>query len=438
MLNICRLSFSLLALLTYIQTSFAVEPKLLSAPATAQNADRALIFVHGLLGAAEGSFANWPEIIADDDTELPGHGKLSDFAVYSVDYQADFLSQAKLDEVAVGVSRDLAASQIFRRHRHVWLVAHSMGGLILKRSLTLWVQERKELLIDRIMAVGLLGVPSNGAPLADLVKKHGIDRIALTFGWNGALLEDLTTNSGSYLTSLETNWEGLKRNRDTGEPRRFTPVISCGYEEKPQLAGSDWWGGRVWDALVGSVIDSTVVPDLFAKTACHDRRHFSVRHTDLIKPTDQNDTVHVWLRNLIITSITKGASENRVELSTRPPSARSSEATGRVDFNLYDRVATLNQGHDVRNLDQQTGLSTHPERIVFANSPSEEQANSLVLRGGPFLGSTLLDAWYAAAAKNTCLKVEASVDRLKIILAVDGKTVQCSGGAMVCKGQSCT
>ncbi|MEJ8860018.1 alpha/beta fold hydrolase [Variovorax robiniae] len=119
----------------------------MSDPGRVAQADRAIVFVHGVLGAPGESFGGWPNIIAHDGTTLPGHGKVSDFAVYAVDYEADFKSSVKLDDVAIGVSRELAASQIFKRHRHVWLVAHSMGGLVLKRSMVRWLIEKKEVLL---------------------------------------------------------------------------------------------------------------------------------------------------------------------------------------------------------------------------------------------------------------------------------------------------
>lgn len=435
MLGLGPLAVALLWLLTESTLAFGAEPRLLSTPSTATNADRAIVFIHGLLGSSEDTFGNWPEIIADDDTPLPDHGKLSDFAIYSADYEADFESGAKLDEIAVGVSRDLAASEIFKRHRHVWFVAHSLGGIVLKRSLTLWMQERKEVLTDRTMAVGLLGVPSKGTPLADLAKQYGIDRVASTFGWNGQLITELNTNSGSYLRSRETDWMAMKRYRETRPQRRFTPLISCGYEEKPQLScGTGFWW--LLNSIVNVFVDTTVVPDLFTSDVCDVTRHFSVRHTDLTKPQTASDSVHLWLRDLIILSITQGRQEERVELTTRPPSPSAGEL-GAVDFNVFDRVEQINRGLDPQELDRQTGLPANPERIAFAEPSSEDRAKLLVLRGGPFVGSTLVELWEAAASKNRCLELTHSPNRLIINLKVNDEVLQCPGGANVCKGQRC-
>jgi pimeloyl-ACP methyl ester carboxylesterase len=169
-------------LLGSLATAKAAAPRPLSDPSKVENADRALLFIHGLLGSPIDSFGNWPAIIANDHTQLPGHGEISDFAVYAADYVSDFSSKEKLDDVANGVAHDIEASDIFKRHRHVWIVGHSMGGLVLKRIIALWTLQKKTLFLDRILGVGLLGTPSAGAPLADLAKQYSVDSIASTFG----------------------------------------------------------------------------------------------------------------------------------------------------------------------------------------------------------------------------------------------------------------
>ena len=213
----------------------ANEPILLSDPNKAETSDRALVLVHGLLGSPAQSFGNWPQIIAADKTPLPGHGRFSEIAIYAVDFEADFESRGTLEDVAKGVADDLAASPIFQRHRHVWFVAHSMGGLVLKRTMALWKLQGKTVLLDRLMGIGMLGVPSAGAPLADMAAAAGAAEVARLFGWNGSLVNDLTTDAGQrYLDALENDWIAVKGLRDSGPIRRFTPLVYCGYETKPE------------------------------------------------------------------------------------------------------------------------------------------------------------------------------------------------------------
>src|ERR1700722_6296947 len=88
--------------------SYSAQPVLLSDPSKVSDQDRALVLVHGLLGSPTDSFGKWPKVISADQTDLPDHGKVSGLAIYAVDYQADFRTRTKLDDVAKGVADDLA------------------------------------------------------------------------------------------------------------------------------------------------------------------------------------------------------------------------------------------------------------------------------------------------------------------------------------------
>jgi pimeloyl-ACP methyl ester carboxylesterase len=405
---------------TIVGIAHANEPILLSGSSTETDADRALVLVHGLLGSPTSSFGNLPQIIAADDTQLPGHGKMSDFAVYAVDYEAAFTSRGSLEDIANGVAAEIAESQLFRRHRHFWFVAHSMGGLVLKRTLALWKLQGKNVLLDRITGVGLLGVPSAGAPLADFASAAGAGQLATFFGWNGGLVTDLTTEAGQrYLDSLENDWIAVKGIRDSGAVRRFTPIIYCGYETKPE--------SRALELLFGAQY-GIIVPKLFATSACDDKRGFPVTHTELIKPPDARSQVYGWLRDLINRSAASGLQEQRDSMSTAPD----------VPSYLSNRVDFQNQDLDPVNLDRATALPREPERVEFADERSSQLARQFVLRGGPFYGSTKSNLYEAVAKKNTCLDVKFTPNRLVIVIGFRTEPVQCQGGAtLVCPGQPC-
>ncbi|MEJ8859901.1 hypothetical protein WKW79_35500 [Variovorax robiniae] len=262
--------------------------------------------------------------------------------------------------------------------------------------------------------------------------------MATTFGWNGELVKDLTTDGGSYLDALESDWMAVKRWRETHDPRRFTPLISCGFETKPEVERGSWsnLGVMMLGALFRKDIDTTVVPKLFTSSACDDRRPLSVKHTALIKPMSDGDSQHLWLRELITNSLVLGMQEQRASVTTSPPSARSSPL-GVVAFNLADKVDFMNQDLAPDKLDRATGLPLNPERIDFDDDKSRTLATRLVLRGGPFYGSTKLDAWEAAAKKNTCLKLDQSPNRMAITLSIKGEILKCGGGATICAGQTC-
>jgi len=416
-----RVLLLLIASLT-TQCALAAEPLSLSKATTVANADRALVLVHGLGGDPKSSFGVWPELIAHDSTALADHGKLSDIAIYAVDYTAEFKSMSTLEEVATGVAADLAASSIFRRHRHVWFVAHSMGGLVLKRTFALWKLEGKTVLLDRVMGVGMLGVPAAGAPLADLVTALSLQKVATLFGWNGGLVKDLTTDSGTrYLDSLETDWMSIRTARTSDPARRTTPYVSCGYETKPQA-------GTVGGVLPQSLV--TMVPKLFTSSICDDKRGFPVRHTDLTKPTYDGESTHLWLRAFFLRSALEGFKEQRVSLTTAPPSQVASFILGRVKHS--------NKALEARNLDTATQLPVQPELIVFADEKSEELAAKLVIGGGEFNAATEADLWEAIGRFNKCLVVVPTPNRLRISLKVTEQVSRCgSGNVLVCSGQRC-
>lgn len=401
--------------------AFAREPILLSAAKTADTADRALVLVHGLLGSPTQSFGKWPQLIAADNTPLPGHGRYSDFAIYAVDYEADFTSRGTLEDVAKGVADELAVSPIFRRHRHVWFVTHSMGGLVLKRTLALWKLQGKTVLLDRILGIGMLGVPSAGAPLADLAASGRADEVARLFGWNGGLVRDLTTDEGQrYLDSLENDWMAVKATRDSGAVRRFTPIIDCGYETKPE--------SRVLELALGTQY-GIIVPKLFATSACDDKRGFPVSHTQLPKPEDSGSPVYGWLRDLVMRSATAALQEQRDTITTASD----------VPSYLAGRVDRSNEDLEPANLDRATALPREPERIEFADDRSRQLAEKLVLRSGPFFGSTKSELYEAIDKRNTCIDAKMSPNRLLITLSIrEAQITACRNGqAFVCGNQAC-
>lgn len=399
--------------------ALAGEPLLLSDPKAVNEQDRAIVFFHGIFGDPKSTFADWPAIVSSDESPLPDHGRIADLALYSVNYTAYFNTKAKLDDVAIAVAADLASSSVFRRHRHVFFVAHSMGGLVLERALLHWRQQGKDVLIDRVLGVGLLGVPSSGSPLADLASKYGAGAVASWLGWDSNLLKDLTSNGGSYLDSIESDWEAFRDQRQKIDRTRFTPLVRCGFEQKPQV----------------SLVDvSYVVPKLYASTACVDRLGFPVTHIDLVKPKDRDDSIHHWLRDLLERAIVLSLKEPRDELTTAPPPVVMAMP---VPQNLLGRIKFLQQASDPDNLDAATSLPREPESIDWADKDSSGRAETLVLQGGPFIGATLTDVLLRAAKANTCLTVMPSKNRLSLKIAVTAGVRKCEGLATVCDDFAC-
>jgi len=447
-----------LASIVFANFALASEPVPLNDRAKRMDAEYALVFIHGILGSggsseSPGSFGRWPEIISEDQTDLPDHGKISDIAVYAMDYSESFTTTAGLDQIAIGVADDLSGSKVFEKHRHVWIVAHSMGGIVLKRVLTRWHSQGKDLLIGRILGVGMMGVPAAGSPVADLVKNYGVDQIAKHFGWNGSLLNDLvTTNSGSYLNSVDEDWRTLRGIRDDlqrNSPPPFTTLVSCGYETKNEIDRTLWTGLAAWALSarlggwarsmigLGGDIDTIdiVVPKLYSEnTWCDSSRGLPYKHTELPSPLKQGDDQHLWLRKLFNDSINRNMNWNFVSFGSGPAPQSIADQTAHSVAHI---VAEFNDDLHSGNTDPKTHLPRNPEEITFADAQSAERAKSLVLTGGQFEKSTLTYAWLEAKKMNQCLVVVPSENRMSIEISVTDELRRCVDSAFVCQANSC-
>lgn len=279
----------------------------------------AMVFIHGLAGCAvpsgqkagqwcpgsQDTFRiaedqpSWPEIIAADSREISRGAlrdllgsvtlRVRDLGVWGIDYNrlTRFPCAAfSIPEVAQAVRAQLEASPVFARYEQVIIVAHSMGGLITKEMMLSWAagEESRGRFLNRVAAVMLLGVPSQGSPLAE---REGIfaffrDTLRLHILANACKrqINDLFPgDANTYLVDLERRWEsmvGARRLKNSLAPLRY-----CAYE-------------KIAEPVVGFV-----VPLQYAFTQCDDSQFpLAVPHTQLPKPTSATDDVHhAWFYN---------------------------------------------------------------------------------------------------------------------------------------------
>ena len=280
----------------------------------------AVLFVHGLGGCAvpndqkavqwcpgkEDSFRyapdrpSWPQIIASDQREIArgalqdilGSMKLrvSDLGVWGVDYSrlTTYPCAAfSIPELARAVRAQIEASDLFFRYEQVIVVAHSMGGLITKEMMLDWAagdDRSRDQYLNRVAAVMMLGVPSQGSPLATnegltafFRQTLNLDSVAKVCDRQVADL--FPGDANTFLVDLERRWEkmvGDRRGRNSQAPLRF-----CAYE-------------KTAEPVVG-----IVVPLQYAFTQCDDSQFpLAVPHTQLPKPTGPGDDVHsAWFYN---------------------------------------------------------------------------------------------------------------------------------------------
>jgi tetratricopeptide (TPR) repeat protein len=260
-----------------------------------EGSDRAIVFVHGIGGDALGTFKAdtqppvfWHDLLASDADPISSGHRMSDYDLYAVDYSYAFakITSVTIDEVAAQVFDYLKGRGLFQRYNHIFFITHSLGGLITKRGINITFNRGEFGYVDKITAVLLLGVPSQGAPIADLGSNQYAFFIARTFGVAGSnqkLIKDMQSGAAetnSYLNSTENDWKRFveqEKKISSGFPKVF-----CAYETN----------------AIG--IAPIIVPKLYASTTCDgDIQPIAKDHFSLVKPESRADPVYIWARSRI-------------------------------------------------------------------------------------------------------------------------------------------
>ena len=322
-----------------------------------KGSDRAIILVHGLLGSPRGSFTSakgvfWPDLVRKDEEDEPHSGKLSSFAVYSLDYESAFNGISSVPDIADTLARALTDEGIFLRHHYVYFVAHSLGGIIAKQ-LVLTLTTRYSVLRDRIVGVALLGVPSSGAPLADLATSVDAESVAEYFGWNGKLLEDLQSNS-SYLSSLDSSLRNYRR------ASGYHAMIACAVEGQAEdlntiVAKNSPWYVKAWRSIVpvsSATGFNTIVPKIYSQQDCDQGPDtiLEASHITLPKPNGPGANIHIWLRARINDAFGnyKMSHSNSIHIET-----------------VLDLSATLDRIHQLHHVYDQNTFPLSFEEVIY-------------------------------------------------------------------------
>jgi pimeloyl-ACP methyl ester carboxylesterase len=234
--------------------------------------DKLLVFVHGIGSDSKSAWtsdrtgAYWPQLLANDQD-------LSSFAVLTASYRSPYIRHAaSIEQAAEMLGTRLRDKGIYTSFSHVVFIAHSMGGLIVRRMLVNLVNIGDEPAVKRVAVVFFFGTPTSGAPLADLAK------------WVSANPQTSNLSASdlnAFVQALDTDWENLLRRRvqrTDGRPRIF-----CGYELQSTRFGQ-------------------IVPAVYAKTWCDEAAHpFERDHFNLVKPdNDHDDPVYEWTKTRLL------------------------------------------------------------------------------------------------------------------------------------------
>lgn len=237
----------------------------LSAP---QSSKKLIVFVHGIFGDPTSSWTNqegvsWPDLIKNDERFL-------DFTVATYRYDTPFLHRtSNIEEIAERLLLQLEDRSIFEKFNEVYFIAHSMGGLVIKRVLVSLNRPHQIQKLRTVKAVLYISTPAQGANLAE---------VGSWLSANPQLRDMRPADLNSFLQGLENQWQNLIRDR--GAPP--FPQSFCAYETKPTHG-------------------IVTVNRVYATTHC-DQNPLPVdeNHSNIAKPSNRESDIYVWARARIL------------------------------------------------------------------------------------------------------------------------------------------
>jgi pimeloyl-ACP methyl ester carboxylesterase len=220
--------------------------------------DRAIVFVHGIFGNANGTWtsqegAYWPKLLLHDPA-------FNDFDVYVASYDSPKLGNTlTATEVVEQLNNRLTADHLFERHREVVFVCHSLGGIIVEQLLLTFREYAQK---TRFMY--LFAVPEEGAQIAKLGSLFDSDPL-LNAMFNG--------DENEYLLNQENQWRAA----------HFKVKRYCAYEKK-RMKGAF----LVVDRLSGT------------RNCSEPPVPINEDHMGIVKPNSVKHDSYIALRNAVV------------------------------------------------------------------------------------------------------------------------------------------
>ena len=219
--------------------------------------DSVIVFVHGVLGDPRTTWINnntkayWPALMKEDPY-------FNDFDIFAVGYPARFLHDSySVDELVEVIRRDLDNAQVFAKHKNVYFLCHSMGGLVVRGYLA-----RYRSRASQVPMIYFFSTPTTGAEIANLVN---------LLSRNREVAGMLPTDANEYLASVQKDWLAAQ----------FSIASYCAYETQ------DTYGIRV-------------VGESSATNLCNRRLDpIDADHIDIVKPSDMRDAPYIVFRSAL-------------------------------------------------------------------------------------------------------------------------------------------
>ena len=366
---------------------------------TPESSQKLIVFVHGVFGDPSLTWTNrsgvsWPDLIKDDE-------RFRDFTVAAYRYDTPFLHRtSSIEEIAARLLRQLEDEGVFRKYNEIYFIAHSMGGLVVKRVLVDLNRPTQTAKLRKIKAVLFISTPAQGAEMAEVGSWLSV---------NPQLRDMQPADFNTFLQTLENQWQNLLRDRRS----ELSPQSFCAHETKPTH---------------GIMIVSRV----YAATLC-DQNSFPVDedHANIVKPSGTESDIYVWARARILdTSILARGPRLEYSLWKTPHSYRPGLNVEGVEWkeNYREYEFTVrNPSKTERVVDLRLRFE-FPWPTIVSRLVSQEGCEGLAFAGGedePFRGgnknqvTNLHDAWTNVLNINATTMFPEAVFLGKLILIAD-------------------
>ncbi len=366
----------------------------------------AIVFVHGVLGD-ESTWTNsmgvsWPSLLLHDNV-------FSAANIYVASYPTTLLSPTATESEAANLVAVQLRTAHIQRHRQIVFVAHSLGGLVVRRLLL-----RNRNFADRTAFLHLFGTPTDGSDLAALWTA-----LRLTSNRQYEVLRPIRSNLA--LDALKDDWIAARLNIKT----------YCAYELAPVQ-------------MVGIVVKKPSASALCSESATG----LPTNHFDLVKPSSSTDISYAVFRlayEETIPSETTPANGGTLQADLKIVDVSADATT--VDFKLknFGRAAAFiyRVGISADFLEENMVCAyegTIDYKIVVSGSEAEGRRREVPLRtsyrktkneeiyaSSPSFGAYFAERW---PSKEFSVEVSQSIppmglDRFRVTFVFDRKKPGC-------------